>query len=197
MKKIHWILLVSIYVLLHSCTKVNRYYIKDVDKEMIPYQLGDTVCFFDDKGNPVTLAVTSIEDKWFIEDDAFSEQWDQVRIVDLRSEISDWGLKLQAMGGSKNYRVMNILLRPSGLIMSIAYDLAGDFLHLPEGSYSKQYAYDSLSIGSKMYHDVVESYSWNYVNPGVVPDTTRCCYSKTYGVLQVKSGGKTLLQWCP
>lgn len=197
MKKICLALFVGLCVLLSSCNKVYRDYLKDIDKEMIPYQLGDTVCFFDDKGNPVTLAVTSIEDKWFIEDDAFSEQWDQARIVDLRSEISDWGLKLQAMGGSKNYRVMSILLRPSGLITSIAYNLAGDFLHLPEGSYRRQYAYDSLSIGGKMYHDVVESYSWSYVNPGVVPDTTRCCYSKTYGVLQVKRGGKTLLQRCP
>ena len=186
MKKICLALLMGLCVLLSSCNKVDRYYLKGVDKEMIPYQLGDTVCFFDDNGSPITLAVTNIEDVWDVEDDAKSEIWRQIRYVQLQQKRGDLGLTFQIWGLSYNgvnNRPLTIRATPALISTTMLYDLSRNFKRIK--------VYDTLLIGNQEYYDVAEQREL-YKN-----DTQQLLYNKAYGVLQMKSNDKIVLRRIP
>ena len=93
----------------------------------------------------------------------------------------------KAYGGSRNERKLSFTLSPSGLGTIIEYNSSGGFIK-DTGSYWYQHVHDSLLIGDQIYYNIAER---------VKPDSYEIYYNKAYGVLQVKSNDKIVLQRIP
>jgi len=178
-------------VLITSCNRpVYEYYLfTDVDKQMIPYELGQTVSFIDSEEQPFILTVTRnttssvserMMDNFYI---VFSE-----RIVNLQSE--NLRIKLYVVGKNPKdkYNVIDVFIgigvEVNEPYCRIYYDKEGNFLEQGDNS-----IHDSIDIDGKVYYDVVEcntntSLDWQPTIP------TQFFYNKTYGILQINRDGE-------
>lgn len=174
-----------------SCQKIERQYLQGVDKDIVPYQWGDSYRFVDGKNDTATLTVRSVEDRWEIEGDDFMEVWQQYRKISLSSDSGDIGLSFvisgQAYGGNRNKRAFTFILEPSGFGTIIEYNSSGRFIQDTD-SYWYQQVYDSLLIGNQMYHNVAER---------IKPESYKAYYNKASGVLQVKIDDKVVFRRIP
>ena len=103
MKRIHLLILMisSLAILAAACTQKTKYYLAEVDKQMAPYQRGDTVYVMDGWGKKVMLTVKDIKKYWrtYGYHDYLREQYQTVYV---QSEQGDFGytIDIDLSGGS-------------------------------------------------------------------------------------------------
>ena len=198
MKRLHIPLFAIIAVIAASCyPSVERVPLMAYQKQMIPYQKGQKVCFTDAKGDTSLFTTTDITTEWNWDETALVKIWLQIYKVTLQSE-SDEQISLRMGAYSYDYFVLNdyynrIYLRLKGFHFCLPFDCAGKFHTHATDEYTwdddpmslnnKWHVYDSLSINDRMYYDVVEENNKN----------GQLYYNKTYGVLQLRQNGKDIL----
>ncbi|MDE5704064.1 MAG: hypothetical protein K2H70_04490 [Bacteroidales bacterium] len=141
-----------------------------MDKQAVPYRLGDTVRFVDGQGNPVTLQVVRFEDGWAFHDESeayYHFVYYEYRHVKLRSQDGAFNVAVRVQKDDiRHYpdissRIDIYLGEPSQWLLS-----------MPVGDW-----HDSVAIGGRMYYNVVGTQYYSY----------RCYYNKTEGILQLKT----------
>ncbi|MCM1531341.1 MAG: hypothetical protein NC048_05420 [Bacteroides sp.] len=188
MKKIHWILLIVLTGMLSSCKpSPGRYSVTVLERQMIPYQIGDTVRFRNEHGETITLTFAQETSKWDLKEDNMLEEH---RSITLQSESKAYKLFLTMLAWGEYgyaYRCIAVVLNSPHVQGDIAYDSKGNLIiykHL-------WVLYDSISIDGHTYYDVSED---NTSSP------YQSYYNKTHGVLQMKKDGKavfTLQEYIP
>lgn len=196
MKTIHSIILIILLSLVCSCgTETRRYHLTGIDKTMIPYQVGDTVRYINDKGTLGTLVVSEIQDEWISgEEDEFTGKLldlTEYRKVFLRSEAGEAVfVQVGGEGGSRRVLYAVGLNSHSTLRYAVLYNSKGDFIEGVEWDNEffadKYYTYDKILINNNFYYNVAMYYGRNR------QDTIQFYYSKTHGILQMKEKGKDL-----
>lgn len=170
MRTIHFTILL-LAVLAFSCTKEKRYYLTEVDKQMIPYQVGDTIYGRDQWEKQKILTVRYIKTDWIT--DGYNDWlWSQWQVTHVQSEQDDFSFEL-AIYNWRDYDIKSLIIS-SKIGYSVVYDKNGKFVDV----------YDSLQINNKVYYDVAFSELENNLH--------QVYYNKTYGVLQIKEYGKTV-----
>ncbi|MDE6493571.1 MAG: hypothetical protein K2O66_02540 [Bacteroidales bacterium] len=191
MKKMRMIISMVLVLECFSCQKPERVYLKGIDKDMVPYQRGESYRFVDGKDDTITLKVSCIEDGWDTDLGGIRETWEQYRDVDMASEYNDvvlhFGIAGSIYGGNLNWRRLHVVVRSTGISATMIYDMSGRFLRDTD-SYWYQHVHDSLLLGDQMYYNVAER---------VKPDSYKVYYNKAYGVLQVQTNDKIILQRIP
>ncbi|MDE6493572.1 MAG: hypothetical protein K2L50_03195, partial [Bacteroidales bacterium] len=172
-----------------SCQKIRHQYLQRVDKDIVPYQMGESYRFVDGQGDTVALRVNGIEDKWNTDLGGFMvDIWVQYRKFSMSSASGDFRFVIVACGheygGSPNERTLSVSVWPSGLGTMIEYNRSGRFIKATGSYYGDQQVYDSLLLGDQMYYNVAER---------VKPDSYKVYYNKAYGVLQVQTNDKIIL----
>ena len=187
MKRLHIPLFAIMAVMAVSCYPVvERVPLMAYQKQMIPYQKGQKVCFTDAKGDTSLFTTTDITTEWNWDETALIKIWLQNYTVNLQSEFNDQiSLKVGTFSldydGIDYYNKVNLILKD--LDFSLPFDCAGKFYIHTEYYGSQWHVYDSLSINDRMYYDVVEENNQN----------GQLYYNKTYGILQVRQNGKDIL----
>ncbi len=176
-------------ILLSSCVqREKRYYLTDVDKEMIPYKIGDTIYCRDEKRTQRILTVKHISMDWDGWEDLILEQY---QTMSVQTEQNDFGLTLRVFGwnfGYLNQRAIQII-HSSNLQLDVVYNATGDFTtSASPHTTSKRFVLDSLSIVDRTYYNVAVYQHYDYVDS----KTSEVYYNKTHGVLQMKKKGKTV-----
>ena len=184
MKTKRVILLALLAVLASSCKGEEDYRLKltEVDKQMIPYRLGQTVSFINSSGQVFDATVTEDKTDWWVWDEGLSVDR---RTVRLQSEFDNIDIELWVDGYNRYVDSVNfvrIFVRDFGQFWLYYDSKEGQFLD--QNPYKKMYFYDSLKINNKVYYDVVEE--------KVFDDTRQLLYNKTYGILQVNKNGEPL-----
>ncbi len=191
------ILTTALTVLAYSCcSEPRRYPLRELDKLMIPYQIGDIVRYVDDKGLPVTLVATEILDKWVPgEDDELTgnlRDLTEHRTVVLRSENEEIlciGVSGRKRGAEGSVRVWGLGLHFNFWII---YDSKGGFIVDTQYNYEhfvrKFLTYDSVLINNLFYYDVAMHEERGFVRL----DSDLIYYNKTHGVLQLRENEKKL-----
>ena len=204
MQTIRWniqIILLSLVLMSLVCAcslaKTKYYSLSGIDKSMIPYQIGDTVRYVDDKGDLVTLVASEIQEEWVPgEENEFTGKLHDVteyRRVFLRSEQGA-SLFIQIEGGGEPRRLLRAvgLNSRSTLAYAVLYDSKGDFVEEVEWDNEvfahKYYVYDKIWLNNHVYHDVAMYYGRH----SHYKDTIQFYYNKSHGVLQMTENGKTL-----
>ncbi len=180
MKAINSIILIGfmglVVVLLTSCRREEHYvWLSDIDKQMIPYKLGDTVCFRDAIGDTITLIVKEDKIYWGGYEEYHNVQERYVTLTSKDIAMYVWvhgnNLNENTVGVAANYFPMS----------GIPYDKRTGKLIAP---YNATTFYDSLQIGGHIYYDVLED---NTYNDHILQ---KCYYNKAYGVLQLRKMGE-------
>ena len=195
--------MVFFWVFVSSCCKskeVERWDLSEADKQMIQYDLGETLFFIDSLGQAFSLIVTSNSTTWhtyFIETHENCEPYrsinvksvtllsdnDYVNSISMLVNFNSWGYKSNCI----DFQIL-----PLGYFFGLFYDDFGQFI--TENTYGPQYFYDSLNINNKIYYDVVEReerHNHRYNENGEfisLPD--QLFYNKEYGILQMKIEGR-------
>ena len=191
MKTKKTILLALLTGLITSCTRpvYQSHELTEVDYQMIPYKLGQTVGFIDYEGQPFILTVTEDTTRF-----SMSRQMDNLyymyssRTVRLQSEKLRIFLSIDSHRSFEVYNVINVSINTNiettWSYYAIYYDKEGKFSEYGGGS-----IHDSIDIDGKVYYDVVECNTNKGANEQpAVP--TQFFYNKTYGILQINIDGE-------
>ncbi|MCM1042578.1 MAG: hypothetical protein NC324_05890 [Bacteroides sp.] len=211
MKKIHVIIpIVLASLIFFSCGKPERIPITTVQRQLIPYQKGDTIRFTDEKGNLITMTFTKEISKWLEREEGMSPSlMEEERTILLQSDSGRYSLTLKLLS-------WDIGANPKTLNFSIESPFenaegkarynenSGDFVidewrqveaNLDFERYTIFDVLDNVMIGNHTYCNV--SF---YENASQRNKTKTSYYNKTHGVLQVKKDGKavfTLQEYIP
>lgn len=182
MKTLKKIILIGFsLVALYGCAVVQKEWrlLTAIDKQMIPYEMGDTIRFINEKG--VLSLLTVDRDITYKEQylGAFTEMLYEVRNVRLASERGDLSFVLDVAAWRRwnDHRPhIYIDMGKDKADFEIYYDSKGNIGN-----------YDSLEINGHTYYDVA------------VVDSrgVRLYYNKTYGILQVTQNGKNIFTLVP
>lgn len=173
MKFIHFAILLLLAVLASSCGK-EKHYLTDVDKQMIPYQVGDTIYGKDQWGKQKMFTVRNIEMIWSTY--GYNDYlWEQVQKTHVQTEQADFSFSLVISAWNQGSDIKPLRIVSNIVYPSMLYDKNGKFV---------ENVYDSLQINDKIYYDVVSAELAN--------NSHQAYYNKTYGVLQIKEYGKTV-----
>ena len=187
MKTKRVILLALLAVLASSCKGEEDYRLKltEVDKQMIPYRLGQTVSFINSSGQVFDATVTEDKTDWWVWDEGLSVDR---RTVRLQSEFDNIDIELWVNGCDRYVDSINfvrILVRDFSQFRLYYDSKEGGFLEQTPYEEEYFYFYDSLEINNKVYYDVVEDKAFN--------GATQIFYNKTYGILQVAKNEEIFL----
>ena len=151
-----------------------------IEKQMIPYELGDTVRFVDEKG---ALSLLTVDRDITYEEPysgSFSEMLYEVRDVRLSSERGDLSFVLDVAAwrrwNNHSPHIYIYMKKNKDFDFAIYYDSKGNIGN-----------YDSLEINNHTYYDVAVAES-----RGV-----QLYYNKTFGILQVTQDGKNIFTLVP
>ncbi|MDR0830612.1 MAG: hypothetical protein LBN95_10970 [Prevotellaceae bacterium] len=189
------IALILTTVLAFSCRKdkVRYYKLTEIDYQMIPYKLGQTVNFVDSLGQSFVLTV--IKDT--ITEGAIDTKYESIDrwLVSLKSELRNFWISLVIEEKWNFYKHISITTSTfNSYSFLISYDNEGKFVTDTTSSFDKQYNYDSLEINNKVYYDVVENIickaHTSHENENKIP--IGLLYNKTYGILQLADKDKVL-----
>ena len=179
-------------ILIISCNKIRYWYyeLTEVDKQIIPYELGQTVSFIDSEGYPFILTVQ--QDTTYLIADRLSGSniYKMIgrRVVKLQSESLIISLAVEGYSPDDRYNTIDVFISivelGTSLYYGIRYDKKGEFL----GSG----IHNSMDINGKVYYDVVECNTSKDVN-GQPTIPTQLFYNKTYGILQINRDGENFL----
>lgn len=168
-------------VALYGCIASKEWrQLTTIEKQMIPYELGDTVRFVDEKG---VLSLLTVD-----RDVIYKEQYSgglsteilyEVRNVRLSSERGDLSFVLDVAAWRRwnNHRPHIYIDIKDKADFSIYYDSKGNIGN-----------YDSLEINNHTYYDVAVAESWR---------GGQIYYNKTFGILQVTQDGKNIFTLVP
>ena len=192
MKTKIFIILTMLSVLIFSCwlgeEKEQWYELTDTEKNIIPYEIGQTVFFIDSLGQSFYATVSNDSTYWK-ETDAYS--WAQYRMVSLKFNTSNLYMELYS-GRSIIYVYIYSEFK---LFFSLSYNCNGNFYTNDKYENDKQIIHKSLDINNKIYYDVVEEtrIASLIVEYGIDEKRMRSIlYNKSYGILQVKEDDKVL-----
>jgi len=176
------ILLAVFAVLVTSCNKpVYKYYeLTEVDKQMIPYELEQTVSFIDSEGLPFILTVTQ-DTTYYLIDRQMDNLYYAIseRVVRLQSESLRITLAVEANYSNNKYNTIRVFIS-IGIesVTSLRYDISYD----KNGEFSGT-IHNSIEINGKVYYDVVEKNG----------NGIQLFYNKTYGILQINRDGENFI----
>lgn len=183
MRKIR--ILIPVITLVFICLSCKPSYKEDychvtsLDREMIPYQMGDTVRFINGQGELVTLVAVE-ETRWWEHYEHLYEEYLRVR---LRSDTGNYVLFLIVQGWNQGqYHMRELSFGMTGAGGDVLYNSDGNFV-----SWGYSTAYDSVLIGDHVYYNVVRGF-----NDYILGGPYQSYYSKTHGVLQMITDGKTM-----
>lgn len=166
-------------VALSGCDRKDWRPLTQVDVQVIPYKMGDTIRFVDEKGEPSLCVV----DRDILYKDRFSEGFNdvfyEVREVRLVSENSGLDLVLDVAGWRWAYqdKYLRINMVEKYIDFEIGYDSKGNLGN-----------HDSLEINQHVYRDVAVVDSWR---------GGRLYYNTQYGILQIQEGEKIVFTRIP
>ena len=183
------IILFILSVFLISCWEKNikTYYLSDIDNQMIPYKLGDTVNFIDSLGNSFVMEVTDDIIRLTEMDREDTERY-EYRDVTLISKSSNLKMLVGVQNGT-NRIVMQI--KPIfSFYIYIEYNKEGQ-LRTYTADNNKQCVHDSLEINNFIYYDVAD-YTISKISSYVERLPFRVLYNKKEGLLQLEDKDKVL-----
>lgn len=174
---------------LFSCQKETRYHLTDVDKQMCPYKIGDTILYTNEDGRLIALTTKGISTDW--------ERWDgnvwfQFQKTYVQSENGIFGITITILGvgyGSDHSRSLMVFNKTPGHQYDLKYDKTGSPIEDTGHRTHDFYVYDSLLIGNHIYYEVAGSVAKDF-NSGQI--TSELYYNKSHGVLQMTTDGKTM-----
>ncbi len=178
MKKILILLFaIIIAIVATSCyIATERVPLMAYQKQMIPYQKGQKVCFTNDRGDTSLFITTDIITDWYQDETAV-----------VKFLIERYKVNLQSESGEQISLYMKSMEVDYGDDCEIVISIKNSHFNLPFDCTGKFYSrdgqwrvYDSLSINDRIYYDVVEKNGQLY-------------YNKAYGILQLKQDGKEIL----
>lgn len=173
-----------------SCSReLKRCNLTEAQKELIPYEKGQTISFLDKSGQTVNLTVIKSELGWEQDRQGSGFKVDYISCryisVKLESEPNNFDISLYLKAGDclsgNDYCSLEIWIPPSphqGYFV-FSSDLEGNLSH-------NQYFHDSIKINNKVYYDVVECeflrIYWSIDEPEI---SMQLYYNKMYGILQI------------
>lgn len=160
-----------------SCIKPTLYPIPKA-RGLVPYHIGDTVCFVDEKGKAIPLVVTR-EETWWWQFDSYayhySENWEMV----LLSATGDYQLTLSAGDQSEQMGIVNGFMCYFWSKTPPEYGIWAKVGFTSRGDFSAEHTLcDSVRIGDHVYYNVRQRNDFYY--------------SKTHGILQMTDGKHTI-----
>jgi len=165
----------------------------DIDKQMIPYKLGQTVNFIDSLMQPFVLTVTKDTLFWFAPGDEY--YFEKIE-VSLKSELNKVSINMDLQASENNYNnafELYIGIYKVPFYFYFRYNSEGQFY---SDTQDNQYYHESIKINNKIYYEVVEKVvNKNYNENGIwvdIPVTMKLLYSKKYGILQLEYKDKIL-----
>lgn len=187
MRKIR--ILIPVITLVFICLSCKPPYKEDychvtsLDREMIPYQKGDTVRFINGRGELVTLV--AVEDtRWW---EHYEHLYEEYLRVELKSDTDSCYLSLTVQGWNQGqYHMRELFFGMNEAGAEVLYNSEGNFVTW-DGPYGGPYmVYDSVVIENHIYYNVAMGTLYAEGGP--------CLgyYNKTHGVLQMISGEKTV-----
>ncbi len=160
-----------------ECRNIKSYKLTEAEKQMIPYELGQTVNFINSMGQPFVLTVGRNTIYTWQNDECWSFE---IQSVHLMSELGDAEIRLTISG---EYNQISIYI--FGFGYGLGYDEDGTFKTYTPFPDAEQFFHESIEINGKVFYDVVEQ---NNSSNG-----TQLFYNKTYGILQVNKDGENFL----
>lgn len=139
MKTKYFILLATLMELTLACKpkdELNRYPLTEIDQQMLPYRLGDTVCFKDEKGNPVSFVVADEKIDWRQIELSLLYQYRTVILHVQQEELEDLQIRANVAGwffGPDYYRSVDMSIN----------------------------RYETFSCGLCVYYDVIDGHFLN------------------------------------
>ena len=180
------IILALFAILTSSCHKCRNLYpdyqLKDVDKQMMPYEKGQTVKFIDTDGKTFNFTVT----KWSI-NTVPNHHCEGVET--LKGKLASEQHTINFDFYMQCYEGAFVRVKVSKFSFELLYNKYGNFFTSNSYSIRPQYFHDSLEINNKIYYDVVERIKYDGYNVF----EARILYNKTYGVLQYEDKNKVFL----
>lgn len=179
MRVLRWIIpIILLTVVLSGCDKKEWHPLTKVDTQMIPYKMGDTIHFIDEKGEQALCWV----DKDIVYRERFTDGYfisiSEIREVRLVSEHNDLEFILDVAAWR--------WWKDNSLFISMGKDKAEFETHYDsKGNLENR---NNLEINKHTYYDVVVLDSWRGV---------QLYYNKTYGILQVTQNGKNIFTLIP
>lgn len=152
-------------------------HITKLDREMIPYRIGDTVRFFNEHEELVTLVATKDTKYWTW---PFEEtQYVEEEQVVLESESGYYRLFVTVKGMPDDYRFFTFGMNSKEIEISggkACYNPQGKLLSNPN---NQIIVFDSMLIGNHIYYNVSVS------DETPINGHMQSFYNKEYGVLQL------------
>ena len=198
-----------------SCFKrdneISYYRLNEVDKQMIPYKLGQSVNFIDSFGQPLVFTVTKDTiDIYGDEDDDYSLVRTEHLICVLESDSINFGVKMVITGqdskGERNKNKFNsIYVSVENLLISSLYSMFTFYVYYDNKGnfyirdfYDIDEIYEVYEINGRIYYDVVKKIKTHVArdengNSLGYEVTSSLLYNKTYGILQIMSDNKVFL----
>ena len=187
MKSKTLIIIILTSILASSCCRSKeetRWDLTEAEKQLIPYELGQTINFIDSVGNPFVLTVTENSSRWhyyFIESHERCENYVSINRKTVRLKSDTYNLTISLWINDYSYTSKNeyltFLITPFGCYFDIRYHEGGQF-----SMDDYQNVYDSLIVNNKTYYEVVEK----------IEASRSILYNKTDGILQVCDKNKEL-----
>lgn len=178
-------LMAGLSIVCVGCHGIIYNRLSNTDREMIPYHIGDTVRFVDERGEHVTVVATEEERSWDITSEEFTELQVERLTVRLKSDTGDHSIFLWVKGREANdnaNRRLGVWTNRGGV--ELWYNSVGDittyYYHTPT------IVYDSVVIGGRVYHNVAWAKELSAIG------SHEGYYSKTHGLLQMQTDGKTV-----
>ncbi len=174
-------LMVGLSIVCVGCHGIIYNRLSRTDREMIPYHIGDTVRFVDERGERVTVVATEEERSWDITSEEFTELQVERLTVRLKSDTGNHYILVFVAGHEANddTRHMEVWTNQAGA--DLRYSSGGELVN-----YYNSIVYDSVVIGGRVYHNV----AWGNGRSPV--GYNEGYYSKTHGLLQMQTDGKTV-----
>jgi len=183
-----FVLSMTVVLFFTSCEKIFYYKLTEVDKQMIPYYLGQKISFVDSLGQPFDLIVTKDTISWNGGDQEFWEQ----KVVELQSKNLDFYIVIVVNEAYASGQI-SIFISSIHIHYGIGYDMEGNFANFSNTTI----CYNNLLINNKIFYDVVRSVVFydecdelgNIIGGR---HKTSIYYNKTYGILQLEDKDKVV-----
>lgn len=210
MKKIHWIILMTLMALFTSCClhreKARVKLTHEQKQWWPPYQKDSVVSFIDERGHPIDFTVIAIEKEWVEMDIDYGAMCSDYalfenKIITLKSTSDDCKLIVKIWPWisdfDKNGR--NVLTWDGSGILEIIYSCPGEYrsiwIHVDkDGALSTDedsFLHKSLDFNNHVYHDVIEmkcNYPYNDQEISI-----ELLYNKDYGIIRLKVNNHLLV----
>lgn len=215
MKTTHWIIWLSLAILVASCDicrekEEGRVKFSKMQRQLVPYRKGEVLKFIDKEGQIKDFMVTEVQGDWSHQD-IFSEimcsdyvLFERKHII-LASLTDDFKITLwmnmNSSDTDENGYYNGVLRWDESCSIHISIPLEriqeNDYLYFAlhsdkNGVVSTDKRHESLEINNHVYHDVIEK-NKTIETTDNQPIFIQLFYVKNYGILQIKVDNENLL----